>query len=489
MVIRQEVGSDPLLMSQHDGPVRVKEDTSQPVKARPSSAQIEAGAERAALSRLRIAANLSGGTQVREITAGVQAGFTGWWFGLRLWRWGTKVADAVLSIRGSGRGVANAIEQFMQQADIDVARFAIVRSHREPSDLSHEAGRSRGVWYFRGQQEHRDLLPLGPSIDAFLGMLGRRTRRNVRYTARRADELGLDFAFQERGGALKIDAEVAGLAARNRPSPIPAGSIAIFEEMLSHRPSSFESRVTDAEGRLLSLCRGFVQGRTAYLVYQMTDPAVPGISLAAFHDFKLVEQLIDLGASELIFVMGAHQFKRACQVSTKDELITIRPSPRGLAVAFMLAVAFRHTRFGDGVKNILMMVARYWYGLPKAAYDHAVWAFAPGKNWARVITATVGMLIAAGAIGAGIMMREGLGVLSYITAYPAFMVATYLGGAWTGLLTITIGGLGILYWVVPPYDSFGLERGVDVWSTVIFLVSGLAMWLWTARRAKLTEPA
>jgi len=67
------------------------------------------------------------------------------------------------------------------------------------------------------------------------------------------------------------------------------------------------------------------------------------------------------------------------------------------------------------------------------------------------------------------------------------MVATYLGGAWTGLLTITIGGAGILYWVIPPYDSFGLERTVDVWSTAIYMVSALALWLWSARRSKLAR--
>jgi len=453
------------------------------------NALIDGGAERAALSRLRIAANLSGGTQVREIKAGIQSGFTGWWFGLKLWRWGTKVADAVLSIRGAGAGVAGAIEQFMHQADIDVARFSIVRSQREQSAISREAQNSRGVWYFEGHQEHRDLLSLGPSIDAFFGGLGRRTRRNLRLTARRADELALDFTFRELGGPGEIDPEVANLAGRNRPFPIALGNIAIFEQMLSHRPTSFESRVTDAAGTLISLCRGFVQGRTAYLVYQMNDPVIPGISLAAFHDFKLIEELIARGAAELIFVMGSHQFKTACQVSSRDELITIRPSPRGLAVAFMLAVALRRTRFGEGVKHILIMTARHWYGLPRAAYDHAVRAFAPGRNWARAVTAVVGVLIAAGAVGAGIMMREGLGLLSYITAYPAFMVATYLGGAWTGLLTIIIGGLGILYWVVPPYDSFGLERTVDMWSTAIYTISALALWLWTARRSKLPEPA
>ena len=467
----------------------MNEDTSKPAARRSGNAQIEAGAERAALSRLRIAANLSGGTQVREIKAGIQAGFTGWWFVLRLWRWGTKVADAVLSIRGTGGGVTSAIEQFMHQADIDVARFAIVRSHKEPSALSREARSRRGVWYFQGQQEHRDLLPLGASIDAFLAMLGRRTRRNIRQTARSAGALGLEFWFAERGSPLEVDDEIAALAQHNRPFPVATDGIAIFEQMLSHRPSSFESRVTDADGQLLSLCRGFIQGKTAYLVYQMNDPAIPGISLAAFHDFRLIEQLIASGASELIFVMGSHQFKRACQVSSKDELITIRPSPRGLAVAVMLAVALRNTRFGDGVKNILMMIARYWYGLPRAAYDHAVRALVPGRNWARAITACVGVFIALSAIGAGILMREGLGLLSYITAYPAFMVATYLGGAWTGLLTITVGGLGILYYVVPPYNSFSLDRTIDIWATAIFMISALALWLWSARRSKLAEPA
>jgi Acetyltransferase (GNAT) domain len=484
-------------MSKLNGPVGVSKSAPEPKLRRTADHtgrydgnwSAEAGAERAALSRLRIAANLSGGTQVREIKAGVQPGFAGWWFGLRLWRWGTKVADAVLSIRGTGGGVASAIEQFMYQADIDVARFAIVRSQREPSAISREVKSRHGVWYFLGQQEHRDLLPLGAGIDALLGGLGRCTRRSIRQTARRADELALDFSFEDRSTPLEIDPEVVRLAGRNQPHPVTVGSIAIFEEMLSYRPSTFVSRITDADGVLISLCRGFIQGKTAYLVYQMNDPSIPGISLAAFHDFKLIEELIALGAAELIFVMGSHQFKKACQVSTKDELITIRPSLRGLAIALILAVTLRRTRFGEGVKNILLMIARHWYGLPKAAFDHAVRAFAPGRNWARAITAVVGILIAAGAVGAGILMREGLGLLSYITAYPAFMVATYLGGAWTGLLTITLGGLGILYYVIPPYDSFGLERTVDIWSTTIYTISALTLWLWTARRSKLPEPA
>jgi hypothetical protein len=451
---------------------------------------VDAGAERAALSRLRVAANLSGGTAVKEIASGAQAGFIGWWFGLKLWRWRTKVADAVLSIRDTGGGVARAIEDFMNQADIDVARFAIVNSIRTASSIESEARERSGVWFFQARREQRDLLALGGSAEGFLARIGSKTRRNIHRTMRLADRIGLKFTFNDRVRAVEITGDVIALADRNRPLAVASEHIALFEQMLSHRPSSFESRITGPDGRLISLCRGFVQGGTAYLVYQLNDPLIPRISLASFHAFKLIERLIDRGATEMIFVMNAHQFKSSCRVSSRDELITIRPSFRGLAMASFLAVALRGTRFGDGVKTVLKAIMRHWFGLPKAAYDHAVAALTPpGKTWARGVAAFVAVFISMTAVGLAILMRGGLGSLSYITAYPAFLMATYLAGAWTGLLTIALGGLGILYYVVPPYNSFVLERSDDVWATIIYLISALGLWRWFARRARMLQAA
>jgi hypothetical protein len=446
-------------------------------------------AERAALSRLRVAANLSGGTPVREIATGAHVGFIGWWFGLRLWRWGTKVADAVLSIR-DGSGVAYAIEDFMYRAGIDVARFAIVNSKREDSAFEGEARQRSGVWFFHGSREQRDLLPLDGGVGGLLGRLGGQVRRNIRRTEHEADRIGLTFTFRERTQPLAIDDEITGLAARNRPSPVALGHLALFEQMLSHRPNSFESRITGPDGTLISLCRGFVQGTTAYLVYQLNDPAIPRISLASFHDFKLIERLIGGGATELIFVMNAHQFKEACQVSSKDELITVRNSVRGLAIALMLAIALRGTRFGNDVKSVLKVILRHWFGLPKSAFDRAVLKLTPpGKTWARGVAAFISILVSVGAIGTAVLMREALGYLPYVTAYPAFLVATYLAGAWTGLLTIALGGLGILYYVVPPYDSFVMYRSDDIWACAAYMVSALALWRWFSRRATALETA
>jgi hypothetical protein len=442
-------------------------------------------AERAALSRLRVAANLSGGTPVREMALGARSGFTGWWFGLKLWHWKTRVADAVLSIRDASGGVIRAIEDFMQQTDIDVARFAIVNGKRDDAIIESEARQTSGLWVFQGYREQRDLMFLGRSAEGFLARLGSGTRRNIRKSLREADRLGLRFIFRDRATPLVIDDAVRGLAARNRPSPVAPKHLALFEEMLSHRPSSFESRIAGPDGKLISLCRGFVQGTTAYLVHQMNDPSMPGINLGQLHDFKLIEQLTVRGATELIFVMNAHGFKRACRVSTKDELITIRPGLRGFAVAALLAVSLKGTRFGDGVGAVLKAILRHWFGLPKAAFDSAVSSLTPpGKAWARGVAALVGVSVSLAAVGVAILFREGLGFVSYITAYPAFLVATYLAGAWTGLLTIALGGLGILYYVIPPYDSFVLERSGDIWATAIYMVSALALWRWFARRAR-----
>jgi hypothetical protein len=154
-------------------------------------------------------------------------------------------------------------------------------------------------------------------------------------------------------------------------------------------------------------------------------------------------------------------------------------------VAALLAVSLKGTRFGDGVGAVLKAILRHWFGLPKAAFDSAVSSLTPpGKAWARGVAALVGVSVSLAAVGVAILFREGLGFVSYITAYPAFLVATYLAGAWTGLLTIALGGLGILYYVIPPYDSFVLERSGDIWATAIYMVSALALWRWFARRAR-----
>lgn len=444
---------------------------------------LDSGAERASLSRLRIAAAICGGDRVREIRTD-QAGLSGWWFGLKLGRWSAKVADAVLSIRNSGEGVAGAIEDFMHESDIDVARFAIVGTDEARSIVDDVAG-CTGVWYFLGQREQRDLLNIRAGIDRVLARIGPRARRNLRRSVAEAARIGLTFAFHERSGAIEIDGEVASLAGRGRPLPANCRHLAMLENIFEHRPASFQSMLRAADGTLLSLCRGFIQGRTAYLIYQLNDPAAPKVNIGAFHNLKLIRELAARGIHELILAMPSHQLQPACRVSSNDELITIRPSPRGLAVAAMLVLTLRGTHFSEGVKSVLGAVLRHWFGLPKVAFLKAVRALTPGnRNWEQGVAALLGLLASASAVATATAMREGLGFLPYLTVYPAFLVATYFAGAWIGLLTILLGGLGILYFAVPPYNSFMVAESPDFWAAVIYLTSALIVWRWLARRTR-----
>lgn len=445
---------------------------------------VDAGAERAALTRLRIASNLSGGTPVREFDTEVKSSFSGWWFMLRLGGWRTKVADAVLSIRGAESGALGAIEQFMQQANVDVARFSIVRGANEAPDISNETAGRKRLWFFQANREYRDLLPLPGGAQAFLSSLGAHTRRNIRRTERVAGVLGLHFVFRERSSPIEIDQQLLDLAAGNRPAAVPIGSVAVFEQMLSFRPSSFEARIADADGTLISLARGFTSGRTAYLVYQMNKPVVHGINLGLFQTFKVIEELTARGVTEAIFVMeGSALLKAACRVSSKEELITIRPNLRGVAMTALLAVVLKGTRFGEALRYVLMSIVRHWMRLPKVSYDHAVASVVPpGKQWPRAVAGIVGLMLSVTAIGMGVLIRPGIErYLPYITAYPAIMIATYLAGAWTGLATVALGGLGILYYVIPPYDSFALNSEADIVSTAIYLISAFPLWRWFVR--------
>jgi hypothetical protein len=455
----------------------------QSTKSTGGNASGDAGAERAALTRLRIASNLSGGTPVREFDTGARTASAGWWFMLQLGSWRTKVADAVLSIRGSGGGTLGAIEQLMQQANVDVARVSIVRSAGEAGDVVHEAEGRRRLWFFQAHREYRDLLPLGDGAEGLLQRLGSHTRRNIRRTERIAQEIGLQFHFRERSSAIALDEQVKALAAQNRPVPIPIGSLAVFEQMLSHRPSTFDARITNADGQLLSLCRGFVSGRTAYLVYQVNNPAIPRLNLGLFQTYKVIEELAGLGATEVIFVMeGRGLLKAACRVSSKEEFITVRRSARGFAIAALLAIALKGTRFGEAMRYVVKSIFRHWMRLPKLSYDHAVASVAPpGPHWARAIGGAVGLTVSVGAVGVGILMRSGVEYIPYITAYPAIILATYLAGAWTGLMTVAIGGLGILYYVIPPYDSFALETDADILSTGLYVLSAFPLWRWFVR--------
>jgi PAS domain S-box-containing protein len=68
--------------------------------------------------------------------------------------------------------------------------------------------------------------------------------------------------------------------------------------------------------------------------------------------------------------------------------------------------------------------------------------------------------------------RVGEGLPTYITFYPAVMVAALMGGLAFGLVATALSALAVAYWVLPP-SGFGVSSGVDVVGLVLFSILGI----------------
>ncbi len=84
------------------------------------------------------------------------------------------------------------------------------------------------------------------------------------------------------------------------------------------------------------------------------------------------------------------------------------------------------------------------------------------------------------AVAAGFGLRSALtawigpGLPTYITFYPAVMVAALLAGFGPGLLATALTGLSVAYWVLPP-EGFAISSTVDRVGLVLFAGMGLFM--------------
>jgi PAS domain S-box-containing protein len=84
------------------------------------------------------------------------------------------------------------------------------------------------------------------------------------------------------------------------------------------------------------------------------------------------------------------------------------------------------------------------------------------------------------AVGAGFGLRVALtlwvgpGLPTYITFYPAVMVAALLAGFGPGLLATALAGLSVAYWVLPP-EGFAIASPVERLGLALFAGMGLFM--------------
>lgn len=88
-----------------------------------------------------------------------------------------------------------------------------------------------------------------------------------------------------------------------------------------------------------------------------------------------------------------------------------------------------------------------------------------------------GLAMTAVAVGFGLRLAVtawlGPGLPTYITFYPAVIVAVLLGGFGPGLVATVLTGLIVAYWILSPSGQFSIESPVDWVGLLIFFGMGL----------------
>ncbi len=224
--------------------------------------------------------------------------------------------------------------------------------HMQRRHVSTHHGRRGKIW-----AEYRDIrqvLRLETSFQAFLAKLGRGTRRNVETCRHNASRLGMNFRCVLGGLAVDTTA-LAELAQHNMPNPTQPRKLAGVFSVISRQSLPFHAGLTGADGRLISVAGGFIDGSLACLLYQCNHRADRDLGPSLIMRSILIEQLISDGVRELAFVGGCSGvLVHACDRVRAADMLVVQTSLKGVAKHW-LAQTFdqrgRVARLSDSIRD------------------------------------------------------------------------------------------------------------------------------------------
>lgn len=323
-------------------------------------------ADRLATARLEGIAAWWRGTRIFRFSHHWAPGLSGRWFSHRVLGMRTGIAQGFVTQSGTSRGTNSvaAASYFMEASGANVARVSLIGGDEagQPQEPQYTSGSYRGFYCtLDAVAQSRELLRLGNDSELFLARLGRHTRRNIRRAERIADELGMRFLLRRDAPSFADRDAVYRLASKNKPAPHTVKQLAAYEAHIRKKARRFESSLTLASGEMVSYSRGYIEDGVAYLLYQANDPVVPRINLSLLHRFKLIEQLIAEGVTEVIFPFGcAGLLGNACEVLPIEEWVIIQASPRGIFTAVLLVMCKPRSRMAKAVRHTLGMRFALW---------------------------------------------------------------------------------------------------------------------------------
>lgn len=147
----------------------------------------------------------------------------------------------------------------------------------------------------------QEVLPIGSSFAEFLQTLGRSTRRNVRDCRRMAGEAGIGFGWSTDGPTARAD-ELKHVCRYNMPTPSNGRRVGSVLRFISEQPRRFHAELRDADGRLINLGGGFIEGALALMLYQYNHRAYRSLNPSLMLRSYIIERLHEQAVRNLAFV-------------------------------------------------------------------------------------------------------------------------------------------------------------------------------------------
>jgi hypothetical protein len=181
-----------------------------------------------------------------------------------------------------------------------------------------------------GTIETREILTLGDDFESFVASLGRSTRTHIRSSLREFVRGGLRHSVIV-GEKIVAGPELLSLARRNIPKPVPQRFLAECLKDVNAQTTPFRSELRGADGTLISVALGYLDGSYAMLVNQLNPRDAPRIGQAGcslLHRALLIRELIARQTKTVIMVNGCSGMLRAyCRPVIAETVLAISLAP------------------------------------------------------------------------------------------------------------------------------------------------------------------
>ncbi|MEJ0046452.1 MAG: hypothetical protein WDN04_10280 [Rhodospirillales bacterium] len=203
----------------------------------------------------------------------------------------------------------------------------------------------------------RDRIHLGACYQSFLATLGQHSRRNLRKVRQHAADAALTHQVQPLLAA--PSRTLRSLVARNHPIAFGPRTVDSIYRLLADHPRGFHSILRLPAGEAISCCSGFIEGDTAFILYQMNNGDYlrhnPSLTNRAF----LIEALIADGIRDLVFINGCRGvLQHACQTEHGAKIWVIKRSFASLVCAALLLTQFRRADIAPKMRSVLEHLLR-----------------------------------------------------------------------------------------------------------------------------------